>query len=306
MLTYHRVLPNPEAVAAYPLPSICIDRASFRSHLETLGTIGELCTVSDALSKLPPHPREARPLICITFDDGYDDNHVVAADCLGYASAPATFFVVTRFVSGRLGSLWFDLAFRCWEESPSSCVEAMGNLADEAGSHADWIRWLKRPEQRHRTEILSDLASRLDLDTDDARFRAMTIDQVMDLRQRGHEIGSHTATHPMLDQLSKEALDAELDESQNDLRSFGLDSPTGIAFPNGNSNDAVERAAQCAGFIYGLTTRPGTNGPAEQRYRMRRLDTDPRWTTATSSATTSVSILAEISGLHEVFRRIHW
>jgi peptidoglycan/xylan/chitin deacetylase (PgdA/CDA1 family) len=68
----------------------------------------------------------------------------------------------------------------------------------------------------------------------------MTQKQIQDFADRGHEIASHTVTHPHLRELSPGQLNAELTESQATLRLlFGPSAATSFASPYAEYNDAT-------------------------------------------------------------------
>jgi peptidoglycan/xylan/chitin deacetylase (PgdA/CDA1 family) len=68
----------------------------------------------------------------------------------------------------------------------------------------------------------------------------MTQSQIQDFADRGHEIASHTVTHPHLRELSPDQLTAELTESQATLRRlFGPSAATSFASPYAEYNNAT-------------------------------------------------------------------
>jgi peptidoglycan/xylan/chitin deacetylase (PgdA/CDA1 family) len=83
----------------------------------------------------------------------------------------------------------------------------------------------------------------------------MDPDQLAALVEAGWEIGSHTRTHPRLTSLPAERLDAELAGSRSRLEEvLGLPCRS-IAYPYGDVNRRVARAAQSAGYEAACTLR---------------------------------------------------
>ncbi len=77
--------------------------------------------------------------------------------------------------------------------------------------------------------------------------------QIADLLRRGHQIGSHTVTHPDLRRLSDSDLCRELEQSKADLQDrFGVEISL-LAYPFGYYDNRVAQAAVCAGYRYALT-----------------------------------------------------
>jgi peptidoglycan/xylan/chitin deacetylase (PgdA/CDA1 family) len=76
--------------------------------------------------------------------------------------------------------------------------------------------------------------------------------QVRQLAEGGWEIGSHTCSHPWLTTLADESLDRELLVSRTAIEAE-LNRPCKtIAYPYGDVNDRVVRAARAAGYELGV------------------------------------------------------
>jgi peptidoglycan/xylan/chitin deacetylase (PgdA/CDA1 family) len=104
----------------------------------------------------------------------------------------------------------------------------------------------------------------------------MKIEHVADLSSRGHEIGSHTSTHPLLPQLSDNELRDELTESRRKLTAVTRTDILGIAYPNGDVDPRVRKAAQDAGYRYGVLTTPGVfDTKTDDKLLIPRLDMNP-------------------------------
>ncbi|WP_069807900.1 polysaccharide deacetylase family protein [Vulcanisaeta thermophila] len=75
------------------------------------------------------------------------------------------------------------------------------------------------------------------------------IREIMDM---GHEVGSHTHTHPDLTRIGREKIREEFINSINTLRRWGIDYEVGIAYPYGSfNNEVIEEASRY--FAYGRT-----------------------------------------------------
>lgn len=92
--------------------------------------------------------------------------------------------------------------------------------------------------------------------------------EVLDLQSRGHEIGSHTRSHPDLTKVSPDRLATELAGSRGDLLNIGITAQT-FAYPYGYYNDAVVTAVQSAGYIGARSSHGGANGPNQDRYQLK-------------------------------------
>ena len=75
----------------------------------------------------------------------------------------------------------------------------------------------------------------------------VTLDEVMQMYNNGHEIGVHTRTHPNLTTLTDAQMTDEIFGAKQDLISWGI-MPTTLAYPYGGYNPAVEAVVQNAGL----------------------------------------------------------
>lgn len=96
-------------------------------------------------------------------------------------------------------------------------------------------------------------------------------DQVSELAEAGVAIGSHTRHHRRLSELSESQREVELTGSLADLHEHLPRPFAGIAYPNGDHDDAVCEAALAAGYELGFTTEKGRNGAETDAYRLRRV-----------------------------------
>lgn len=85
----------------------------------------------------------------------------------------------------------------------------------------------------------------------------MTADQIMEMKENGIQIDSHTLNHPDLTKTSPEQLKKELAESKNFLENMSGAPVKTLVYPSGKYDKAVLDAAAGAGYTASLTTEPG-------------------------------------------------
>ena len=100
----------------------------------------------------------------------------------------------------------------------------------------------------------------------------MNYEQISKLADQGHEIGSHTLTHPILPQLDDETLARELVESRTMLEAATGRTINGFCYPNGDFDERVVKAVGDAGYAYACSTRPGRNRMNDDPFRLKRID----------------------------------
>jgi peptidoglycan/xylan/chitin deacetylase (PgdA/CDA1 family) len=158
----------------------------------------------------------------------------------------------------RLLHVTFDDAFRNIEVGlrelerlrvPATVFVCSG-LADE-GSRLDV------PEVRERSRLHPQATETMDWTT----LRA--------IRSRGFGIGSHTISHPHLTRLSDAKLETELVGSRNRIEEV-LQEPCGyIAYPYGENDARVRRAAEAAGYTAAFSLR---RAGVDDRFGLPRID----------------------------------
>ncbi len=75
----------------------------------------------------------------------------------------------------------------------------------------------------------------------------VTLDEVMQMYNNGHEIGVHTRTHPNLTTLTDAQMTDEILGAKQDLISWGI-MPTTLAYPYGGYSPAVEAVVLSSGL----------------------------------------------------------
>ena len=159
---------------------------------------------------------------------------------------------------GRIVHVTFDDAFT----SVMRAVPLLERLGVPAtvfacSSYADGGRPLDVPE-------LAGDAARLP-----GELQTMDWDELRELVARGVEVGSHTATHPRLTQLSDHELQRELSESRSRLEAELRRPCPFLAYPYGDEDERVHRAASRAGYEAAFAL-PGRHRPVN-RYALPRI-----------------------------------
>lgn len=266
ILTYHRVLAD-VSPADYPLPSLVMPVDAFREQMRCVAAHFDVVPVGEGHERCIARARSSKPLLSVTFDDGYADNAEIAAPILDELSLRATFFVVTEFVRDG-GTLWFDVAMRRLVAGGRTTTSALRVVED-----------LKKLDPRERDRVLAVIVSKDAGGTGEGASRGgfgpMTLDQVRSLAARGHEIASHTLSHPVLVHLDDAELEREVVNSKRELERW-LGAPVrGFSYPNGDHDERVRRCAAQAGYRWACTTLAGRNEPDADPLALRRVDVTP-------------------------------
>jgi peptidoglycan/xylan/chitin deacetylase (PgdA/CDA1 family) len=302
IVTFHRVLPE-QFRDRYHIPGLVITPEELDwtiTYLKRSYTIGRLDQV---------HVRHeagvtpARPLLAITFDDGYADNYIYARPVLEKHGVTSTFFVPAAFI-GRDRLPWYDsLGFALTPGSRRTDVER-GILARHELSHVaeaepqDVIDAAKHLRPHIRQALVETLRpARVP-----AWARTMNSEEIVSLAAAGHEIGAHTMTHPILNACDDASLDWELRGSKSVLERLIGREVTSLAYPNGDQDARVLRAVRSAGFVRAVTTHWGTNERGHERLLLSRCDIDARRMRNLAGDLSESNLALRLSGLHPGLR----
>ena len=273
VLEYHDVGAPGESAEG----TVAIDR--FQEHLDCLKRHYAVYSLERAMSILERREEApSKPIVVITFDDGYRGNAEWAWPALREAGLSGTFFVTTGFVKGH--PLWFEQARQCLEvlEDEPRATESLETLRHVLGSWPPTdvetaVADLKRAPAAQREAAVDELVGLVDLD-ETKLSQPMSFDQIAALSSQGAEVGCHTVTHPILSRQSRERQLFEIQQSRSDLEEHTTGTVEFFAYPNGARGDydadTVAILSELA-FRAACTTLRGANRPGCAPFEIRRI-----------------------------------
>jgi peptidoglycan/xylan/chitin deacetylase (PgdA/CDA1 family) len=95
--------------------------------------------------------------------------------------------------------------------------------------------------------------------------------QVREWISAGHQIGSHSLTHPYLTQLSQAQAREEITASRKKLEDLFGQRIEHFCYPYGDWNEEVADLVKAAGYTTACTTDSGLNGPASPVFALKRF-----------------------------------
>ena len=274
ILIYHRVLPEPD-----PMRPGEPDAEHFAWQMEWVGALFRVLPLGEAVERLRNGTLPARAA-CITFDDGYADNHQVALPILRRLGLPATFFIATGFLDG--GRMFNDTVIeslhRVGEGELDLTAEGLGchriaSLEDRRAAVSAILRRIKYATLEERARSLDQLRARLPLELPNDLM--LQSGQVSDLVRQGMEVGAHTVNHPILSQESAARVRAEITDSRAELTRMTGARVNLFAYPNGRLGDDFalphrEIVGDCD-FDAAVTTHPGVAKRRTDPYLLPRF-----------------------------------
>ena len=113
--------------------------------------------------------------------------------------------------------------------------------------------------------------NRWDVAVGEAPEPMMDADQVREWLAAGHEIGSHTLTHPFLTQLAPAQAREEISASRKKLEDLFGRPIEHFCYPYGDWNEMVRDLVVEAGYKTACTTDAGINTAADSPYSLKRF-----------------------------------
>lgn len=261
VLLYHRVLESKD-----DLLSEEVDKEEFERQVGALSKYFHVLSLSQAIEDmqkgvLPPNA------LCITFDDGYENNYSVALPVLKKHELSATFFVSSGYLDG--GIMWNDVIIELIRNAEVGELDlSYANL----GCHQI------HKGMRERRELLDSLLKKIKHLDGGERNRIvakikeneahllpknlmMTSEQVKLMSESGMEIGGHTITHPILTKITSDQVNEEVAQDKKKLETIVGKEITSFAYPNGKKGrDYIDEHAQIVkniGYRCAVTTDSG-------------------------------------------------
>ena len=266
VLMYHRI--HPERAWLNVSPEDFLWQMRLIKAFFTPISLGELVDCLRSGRLLPSRA------VVITFDDGYRDNYEKAFPILRRLGIPATFFVTTGLIE-RPGYFWWDQV-RLGLKDEAQILEAWPEMREELAGLAHPQR-VERVTERLK-QIPHDRArrilERICLPVAPAEPETMTWSQIREMVRAGMEVGSHTVSHPILAQQTREEVEWEVRHSKTVLEQQ-LGCPVEhFAYPNGRPCDLqpdLPRILEEAGYLSACTTVERFVGAHSSVYGLERL-----------------------------------
>ncbi len=230
--------------------------------------------------------------VVITIDDGYRDFYTSAFPILKSRGIPATVFLVTEFLDGRLW-LWTEqVQYAIEHTSRRECEIPIDSRAplrlsllspvQRAQAIGAIKQALKTIPNHARLATLAALPEILGVqipESPPAGCEPLAWDQVREMARSGIEFGGHTRTHPILSRIELEdELKSEIAGCRARIEQE-LQSPVShFCYPNGQAEDvnaAVLRVTREAGYESAVSAIWGLNKPGADAFLLRRFGVNP-------------------------------
>ncbi len=97
----------------------------------------------------------------------------------------------------------------------------------------------------------------------------ITVAQMLAMNAAGHEIGSHTQTHPYLTQITTLQAQNEIVNSKGELAALGVTPNNVFVYPYGDYNDVIRQMVIDAGYVGARSVHTGYNTKNSDKFALR-------------------------------------
>lgn len=252
----------------------------FEAVVESLARRGTPLSIGDAAAALAGHGELPPYSFVVSFDDGFHNNHAVAAPILEAAGVPAVFYVTTGFIDSNLPS-WIDVIEFVFESLRGGTIKVLGRSLpagsrEERIESLDWIRAAVKSRPDINPDALAhDVLGTRPFEPDPELDEKMAWDDVRALD--GHPlftVGGHSHTHKILSFLDDDELDFEVGESIRRLETELGRAPVHYSYPEGLEHcysDRVIERLRAGGIEVCPTAVEGVNAVGADPFRLKRV-----------------------------------
>jgi peptidoglycan/xylan/chitin deacetylase (PgdA/CDA1 family) len=281
ILMFHRVVDALTMRASGNRP-LMVEEGIFSRLARTLAEECLCLPLPEAIERSRALDVSDKPMVAITFDDGYAECYHKAFPILRRFGLPATIYLSTGYIDDPQRIFWWDAV----EEYVVNHLN-QDELLD-LGLPRGFLRkffdaaWTSAPDMVEafiRGPLVqlrpSERKAFLDLaqETASSRPDILTWDQVREMAMSGLvEFGAHTVNHPYLDELPYEDALQEILTSKQRIEAE-TDRPVwSLAYPSGRVPGCRESMLARAGIGHAVTTRHGGNDALSDPFLLRRVD----------------------------------
>ena len=242
----------------------------FETHLRYLKThfnIISLKLLSTAIIEGNWRKIPSKSLI-ITFDDGHQGNFSLLPVIEKY-NIPVTIYACSQLI-GTHRHFWF-LDFP---------------------NHGKQLKTLTNSERLKRLFVMNGYQPEKEF----SQRQALSIEEVLRMKEAGIDFQSHTRTHPILTSCTDEECFKEIAGSKEELENLLQTPISHFAYPGGNYKKREMHYLQKFGYLSARSTDIGWNGPSTNIYALKVMPI--------SDDATLNEMIAQLHGIFPFFRII--
>jgi peptidoglycan/xylan/chitin deacetylase (PgdA/CDA1 family) len=253
--------------------------------MKELNRVMDFASLTEVMDSNHAKAPKTRPIVAVTFDDGFDLNRSSVMEILARYGVCATTFVITSCIDNE-NLMWrHKLSAVCSLAPEETCVAEYNVIADRLclpriGSSSRLMRAASGWDMKAKDMLATELWERCKLPSLEEYLSVhkpyFSWDGLREWLARGHSVGFHTHSHPYCSRLRREELESELIEPAQKLRdklelkNVCLSYPFGDRLPAELENELFAQGKFAAFFGIGGLTRKGTSNQKLERVAAER------------------------------------
>lgn len=281
IITYHRITENDIECIKWSLPFLFITKKNFEEQLKFIKKWYKIIDFEE-LDKYIKRGIIPWNLMIITFDDGYEDNFLIAYKILKKNNLKATFFIPSNKIrQTETEPFWWDKAYYIFRFLSTKSNENILNKLNK--KYLPLIESFKKNPSKlfnqlnkFNTEEVKQKINKIEKiyqieeETIIKENKLLKWGQLLEMSQE-MEIGSHSCNHRNLCYLEDADKIYEIFESKRELESKLNKTILAFSFPGGNKEDCLEEILKKAGYKFAVTTNQGVN-KLKNPYSLKRIN----------------------------------
>ncbi|MBF0565701.1 MAG: polysaccharide deacetylase family protein [Nitrospirae bacterium] len=317
-----------EALQVVSLPGIVVCEESFEAQMRLLAREFDPIALDEFVSALANRVPLPRKCVVVTFDDGWQDNYLFAFPILKSYAVPATVFLTTGYVGTTKKIFWQEslvfliksLQKRLYEIRRRSRGDTSGDkekllhffsakgLAylfpqlekaisgrDAVSELIEILKGVDKMQVNCLIEALDEYLGHPGFPYSQNSFLGW--EQIREMSGSNVTFGSHSATHGLLTELDDDDLYRELSTSKTAIEDKLKFTVNTLAYPNGNFDNRVIRAAKDAGYTGAVSTIAGVNDGHTDPFALRRINIHEGKSTGPNGSFSSSLFSTYVAGL---------
>jgi peptidoglycan/xylan/chitin deacetylase (PgdA/CDA1 family) len=287
-------------------------KVDLRSHWQYVRRHYRVLPLETALAELQTSSqkgvqgKDRRPLVALTFDDGYYDNYTHAFPLARELRLPITIFLITGHMESGMSFWWTNRLIRHARKDQVTYEERTYHLTDqeECKALAQVIdeRYASFTSAAEQAKFLASLYMLLDVPSNivlkEEPAPLLSWEQVREMEESGWvTFGGHTMHHPDLGSLTDhEEVEREVGECRTVLEQRLGHVVRSFAYPFGSTGEYGPRAVKQAGYEWAATVKPGINTAQSDPHLLyrRNMDGPKHW----------LVVAAETAGIWSFFSQL--
>src|SRR5579864_379815 len=271
VIGYHRVVEDFASSAEMSIPSMLVSLRMLERQLDWIGRRFQFVSLDELGARLDAGESLVKPIAAITFDDGYRDFYSHALPLLKKKGIPATVFVVTDLVGTTTAQthdkLYLMLMRRFGDQTvkPSDLAEWLrrlgillpnGTVTAKAATPFQTTRMLLEGlPQADIQRVLSAMESDVPIaEGTFTPFYPLTWEMLAGVLRAGMTVGSHTRTHVLMTNESRQKVMDEVVGSRAELEKRLGTGVQHFVYPDGAFNTSSVNAVAAAGYRFAYTS----------------------------------------------------